>query len=62
MADKLSLACRDIGMDCGFVAKGKNDEKVMKKAAKHLKKKHKILEISPDLAARAKTAIRKAAM
>ena len=60
MANKLTLACRDIGMDCHFVAKGKTDEKVMKKAAKHLKKKHKMLEIPSDLATRARQAIRKA--
>jgi len=47
-------------MDCHFVAKGKTDEKVMKKAAKHLKKKHKMLEIPSDLATRARQAIRKA--
>jgi predicted small metal-binding protein len=60
VANVLTLACRDLGMDCGFVAKGKSDEKVMKKATKHLRKKHKMLEVSPDLAQRARSSIRKA--
>lgn len=57
----MTLACRDLGMNCGFVAKGKSDEKVMKKAAKHLKKKHKMLEVPADLQQRARTMIRKVA-
>ena len=59
MAGKLTLACRDIGMDCGFVAAAKGEEKLMKKASKHLRKKHKILEITPDLMAKAKSAVKK---
>jgi predicted small metal-binding protein len=55
----VTLACRDIGMDCHFVAKAKTDEKVMKKASKHLRKKHKMLEIPQDLAQRARGAIRR---
>lgn len=61
MADKLTLACKDLGMDCGFVAKAKGEEKLMKKATKHLSKKHQIAQVTPDLMARAKGAIKKAA-
>jgi predicted small metal-binding protein len=46
-------------MNCGFVAKAGSDEKVMKKAAKHLKKKHKMLEVPNDMQQRARSMIRK---
>ena len=61
MADKLTLACKDLGMDCNFVVKAKGEEKLMKKASKHLAKKHKIAQVTPDMIARAKGAIKKAA-
>src|SRR5262249_12970783 len=33
--------CKDVGMpDCSFVAKGKDDDEVMRKAAEHAKRDH----------------------
>ena len=53
------MACRDIGMDCNFVVKGKKDEKVMAKASKHLAKKHQLTSLTPDMVAKAKAAIKR---
>ena len=32
------LRCKDVGVDCDFVARGKTEEEVLKKAAEHAKK------------------------
>ncbi len=35
-----TLACRDMGVDCSFVAKGNTEEEVMKNSMEHAKKIH----------------------
>lgn len=60
MAKKRTLACRDLGMNCKYKVTAKNDQKIEAKIAKHLKKKHKMLEMSNDLRQRAQTMIRDA--
>ena len=48
-------------MNCKYTVKAKNDQKIEAKIAKHLKKKHKMLEMSHDLKQRAQSMIRDAA-
>jgi predicted small metal-binding protein len=51
--------CKDVGMpDCNFVAKGKDDDEVMRKAAEHAKRDHNMQTIPPDLERKARGAIR----
>ncbi len=52
------LRCRDVGLDCDFVARGASEDEVMQKAAAHAERDHGIRQIPPDLAARARAAIR----
>jgi predicted small metal-binding protein len=52
------LTCRDVGVDCDFVARGSTVEEVMAKAAEHAAKDHGFAEIPPELADKAKAAIR----
>ena len=52
------LHCSDLGMSCNFQARGETEQEVMQKAAEHAKSAHKIDEITPDLAAQVKSAIR----
>lgn len=52
------LRCRDVGMDCDFEARGRSDDEVMQQAAAHAATTHGITEITPDLAARVRAAIR----
>jgi predicted small metal-binding protein len=40
--------CRDAGMDCDYVAKGKSNDEILKKAGDHAQKVHH-LEPSSDL-------------
>ncbi len=53
-----TMRCRDVGMDCDFVASGKTDEEVMRQAERHAKEKHGLATIPPDLAAKVKAAIK----
>lgn len=51
------MSCREVGMDCDFVAKGETEQEIMQQAAEHAKKDHGINEITPDLAAKVKSCI-----
>lgn len=51
------LKCRDVGVDCDFVAHGATEEEILKQAAEHAKKDHGMTEIAPDVLAKAKAAI-----
>jgi predicted small metal-binding protein len=42
------LRCKDIGVDCDFVAQGKTEEEVLKKAAEHARKEHGIKRVTKD--------------
>jgi predicted small metal-binding protein len=55
------LHCSDVGMkNCNFVAKGNNEDEVMKKAADHAKTAHGMATIPPDVEKKAKAVIRDA--
>jgi len=54
------LKCGDLMPGCGFVARGANEEEVMKAAAEHAKKAHGIDRVTPELAAKVKGAIKDA--
>lgn len=52
------LRCRDVGMNCDFEARGNTEEEVLQKASAHARNTHQITEMSPELAAKVKAAIR----
>jgi predicted small metal-binding protein len=52
------LTCRDVGVDCDFVARGSSVEEVMEKAREHAVKDHGFPDIPPELVEKAKAAIR----
>ena len=52
-----SLSCRDVGVDCDFVACGKTEEEVMQQASEHGRKDHHMNEIPKDLQDKARSAI-----
>lgn len=52
------LRCGDVMPGCDAVIRGETEEEVMKKGAAHAKEVHKIGEITPDIAAKVKAAIR----
>ena len=52
------LSCRDVGVDCDFVACGKTEEEIFQKAAEHAKADHNMSEIPKELYDKARAAIR----
>jgi predicted small metal-binding protein len=56
MAKKLH--CRDLGMNCDFEATGNTDEEILRQASAHARSAHQINDVTPELAAKVKAAIR----
>ena len=54
------LRCGDLMPGCSAVVEGKDEAEVMAKATEHAKKEHGLSTIPPDVAAKAKAAIRTA--
>lgn len=52
------LSCRDVGVDCDFVACGKTEEEIFQKTAEHARTGHNMKEIPKDLYDKARSAIR----
>ena len=53
-----SYQCKDVGLDCNFKAEAKTEEKLMKKIAKHAKKKHGYDPIPEEMLEQVKKAIK----
>ena len=51
------LRCREVGMDCDFVARGESEDQVMAQAAEHARKDHGMESIPAEVAATVKAAI-----
>jgi len=52
------IKCRDVGVDCDFVARGETVQEVMKKCEEHARSKHGMQELSAAMTAKVKAAIR----
>ena len=52
------VTCRDIGVDCDFVARGETEQDVLEQCAEHGRKEHGMNELPPDLAEKARGAMR----
>lgn len=52
------VKCRDVGVDCDFVARGQTEQEVMQKCAEHARSAHGMEKIPADLAVKVKAAIR----
>jgi predicted small metal-binding protein len=52
------LRCREVGMDCDFVARGETEEEILKKAAEHADTDHGMKEIPEEVLAKVRAAIR----
>ncbi|HET8966593.1 MAG TPA: DUF1059 domain-containing protein [Candidatus Acidoferrum sp.] len=51
------LRCRDVGVDCDFVARGATVEEVLEKTKEHACSDHGFLSIPPELADKVVAAI-----
>ena len=53
-----TVSCRDVGMDCDFVAKGETNEDIMRQAAEHARTAHNMNEIPAEVVDKVRGAIR----
>ena len=51
------MKCREVGMDCDFVAHGESEDQIMALAAEHARKDHGMESIPEEVAAKVKAAI-----
>jgi len=52
------LSCRDVGVNCDFVARGETVEEILQKAREHARNAHGFPDIPPDLVEKVKGLIR----
>ena len=52
------LRCKDVGMDCDFVARADSEEQILKKAAEHAATSHDMKEIPEEVLSKVRAAIR----
>jgi len=52
------LRCRDIGFDCDYEVRAETEDEILKKAAEHAQTAHNMKEISEEVAAKVRAAIR----
>jgi predicted small metal-binding protein len=53
-----TMSCRDVGPDCDFVARGESEEEIMGQVAAHARDAHGFDEVPPELAEKARAAIK----
>jgi predicted small metal-binding protein len=60
MPDKKRIACDDVVPGCKFVATAATEEELLTKVADHAAHDHGVKEVSPELLAKVKGAVRDA--
>ncbi len=53
-----TVSCRDVGADCDFVARGDNEEEVLRQVTEHARTTHKMSEIPAEVRDKVVAAIR----
>jgi predicted small metal-binding protein len=53
-----TMSCRDVGFDCGFVAKGETEQDILEQASDHARSVHNINEITPEIAEKVRATIK----
>ena len=52
------IACNDVVPGCGFAATAATEEELLKKVVAHASQDHGVTDVTPELAANVKSAIR----
>ncbi|HTR66161.1 MAG TPA: DUF1059 domain-containing protein [Terriglobales bacterium] len=52
------MSCRDVGMDCDFVARGETEADILAQCAEHARTGHNMTEIPPEVLVAVRSAIR----
>jgi predicted small metal-binding protein len=53
-----TVNCRDVGVDCDFIARGETEQEVLEQCSEHARTAHGMNEIPPELAAKVRSSIR----
>ena len=56
----VSVACKDVGVNCDFKAEAQTEEELLKKVAQHAKEAHNMSSIDAATLAKVKSAIKRA--
>ena len=52
------LRCSDVGVDCDFEVRGHDEAEILQKAAEHAKGCHQGVQMTPEIQAKIKAAIK----
>lgn len=52
-----AIYCRDMGMNCDWMARAENEEELMKQAEQHAREVHK-MEMTPEMVQKARQVMR----
>jgi predicted small metal-binding protein len=52
------ISCRDVGVDCDFVARGETEEDILRQCAEHARSAHGMDKLPPELAEKVRSGIR----
>jgi predicted small metal-binding protein len=55
------VRCREVGVDCDFEARGATEQEVLDRCAEHGRTAHGMQELTPELVAKVRAAIREEA-
>jgi predicted small metal-binding protein len=53
-----TVSCRDVGMDCDFVARGETEQDILQQCSEHARKDHGMTEIPAEVVDKVRGAIR----
>ncbi|MEX2536338.1 MAG: DUF1059 domain-containing protein [Trueperaceae bacterium] len=54
------LYCKDVGFDCGYVARAGNEEELLRQVAEHAESEHQLTDLSDEVVQQVRAAIREA--
>lgn len=58
MSNQMHICCGDVVPGCGFTASAANEEELLKQVAAHAAQHHGVTEVTSELAAKLKAAIK----
>jgi len=53
-----TISCRDVGVDCDFVATGETEQEILQKCSEHARTTHNMNELPAELAEKVRGNIR----
>ncbi|HZP26375.1 MAG TPA: DUF1059 domain-containing protein [Dehalococcoidia bacterium] len=58
MAERKELSCRDVGLDCDFVARADSTDEVIKQCVEHATERHEMKGFGRELYAKMMSSVR----